>query len=156
LAISFFSKFFNSLVHSHKGFAEERKSFREKIPKYSLKEKSLSLQTHNFEKTESVGINAAHISAKKHVTGSSVFVDDNPPIKGELYGVLITSSIPCGEIISIDVSEALKVASVKGVFTHKDIPLAKSQPEDADNNKVFAEKRDFQTRTSGWNRCCRE
>jgi len=43
------------------------------------------------------------------VKGSAVFTDDLEPLKSELTAILIRSTQPHAEILSIDFSEALKV-----------------------------------------------
>jgi xanthine dehydrogenase/oxidase len=47
--------------------------------------------------------------ASEMVKGSAVFTDDLEPLKSELTAVLIRSTQPHAEILSIDFSEALKV-----------------------------------------------
>jgi xanthine dehydrogenase molybdopterin-binding subunit B len=41
--------------------------------------------------------------------GSAVYVDDLPERKNELTAVLVRSTVPHAEIVSIDFTEALKV-----------------------------------------------
>lgn len=70
----------------------------------------------------SVGKSVSHDSAVGHVTGSSIFIDDRPKHKNEVYVGVIGAPVCAGSILSIDGSEALKVKGVFGVFTGKDIP----------------------------------
>lgn len=51
----------------------------------------------------------AHMWASEMVKGSAVFTDDLEPLKSELTAILIRSTQPHAEILSIDFSEALKV-----------------------------------------------
>jgi len=58
----------------------------------------------------------------KHVTGESQFVDDLLSIEGMLYASVCYSQVAHGELLGIDINEALKIEGVKGIFTAKDIP----------------------------------
>ncbi|MBX3007203.1 MAG: molybdopterin-dependent oxidoreductase [Melioribacteraceae bacterium] len=58
----------------------------------------------------------------QHVKGASKFVDDLPITEGTLYGYVYYSSIAHGEIIDLDIKEALKSDGVKAVLTADDIP----------------------------------
>ena len=42
----------------------------------------------------------------KQTAGESQYVDDMPAMSGQLHAVFVTSKIGCGEIESIDASEA--------------------------------------------------
>lgn len=70
----------------------------------------------------SVGKSVSHDSAVGHVTGSSIFIDDRPKHKNEVYVGVLGAPVCAGSILKIDGSEALKVKGVYGVFTAKDIP----------------------------------
>jgi len=58
----------------------------------------------------------------RHVKGESQFVDDILVPEGLLYAAVSSSEVAHGEIINIDISEALKVEGVKIILTAKDIP----------------------------------
>ena len=58
----------------------------------------------------------------RHVKGESQFVDDILVPEGLLYAAVSCSEVAHGEIINIDISEALKVEGVKIILTAKDIP----------------------------------
>ncbi len=64
---------------------------------------------------------SAHDSAVSHVTGKSEFIDDRPPQQGELYVELLYSPVASGNIDKLDFSEALQLAGVVAIFTHKDL-----------------------------------
>lgn len=70
----------------------------------------------------SVGKSIQHDSAIGHVTGSSIFIDDRPRLKNEVYVGVIGSPICAGKITKIDYQETLKKDGVFGVYTAKDIP----------------------------------
>lgn len=69
-----------------------------------------------------VGKNVPHDSATLHVTGQSMYIDDIPPLRGELYVDFFWSRISHGRIRSIDVSDAQKVPGIVGLFTAADLP----------------------------------
>src|ERR1700722_9146125 len=70
----------------------------------------------------SVGKNIAHDSAVGHVTGQSRFLDDLPPLAGELLAGIVPSPVAHGRVKKLDVSAALSVPGVAAVLTYKDIP----------------------------------
>lgn len=62
-----------------------------------------------------------HDSARGHVTGESVFLDDRPLQRGELHVGLVFSPVAHGKILSIDTSAAVALPGVAGVFTAADL-----------------------------------
>jgi xanthine dehydrogenase large subunit len=69
-----------------------------------------------------VGQNIPHDSAAGHVSGESVFVDDIPAARNEVFCDTVGSPVAHGEIVSIDVEAARKVPGVVAIFTHQDVP----------------------------------
>jgi xanthine dehydrogenase large subunit len=69
----------------------------------------------------SIGKNIPHDSALGHVTGESIFIDDRPFLKGELWVGYLGSPVAAGLLKSIDTSQALKVPGVAGIFTAEDL-----------------------------------
>ncbi len=63
-----------------------------------------------------------HIDSKLHVTGQSLYVDDEPPPADLLHGAVFASPVAHGKLISIDLAEARKCPGVTAVFSYKDIP----------------------------------
>src|SRR5439155_3159048 len=63
-----------------------------------------------------------HDSARGHVSGESVFVDDMPPLRNELLVDFVGSPIAHGRIKSIDVSAARATPGIVAVFTADDVP----------------------------------
>src|SRR5262249_46762880 len=63
-----------------------------------------------------------HDSAREHVTGEAMYLDDLPPIQGELLVDFVGSPVAHGRIRALDVSAAAKVDGVVAIFTHKDVP----------------------------------
>ena len=79
-----------------------------------------------------VGKNVPHDSARGHVTGESVYVDDIPPLHGELLVDFVWSPFAHARIRSVDIDEAKKIAA--GVYTFRDLhhnefgPIFKDEP----------------------------
>ena len=69
----------------------------------------------------SVGQNLPLESARAHVSGESIFIDDIPPAHGEVLVDFLGSPVAHGRINSIDLDEARKVPAVVALFTHRDI-----------------------------------
>jgi xanthine dehydrogenase large subunit len=68
-----------------------------------------------------VGKNIPHDSARGHVTGESVFIDDMPFAKNELIVDCYGSPHAHARIKSIDLSEAEKIEGIAGLYTYKDL-----------------------------------
>lgn len=62
-----------------------------------------------------------HDSALSHVSGESEFIDDRPPVRGELYLGVVMSTRAHARIRRIDASAALRLPGVVGVYTHQDV-----------------------------------
>src|SRR5438046_947726 len=69
----------------------------------------------------SVGKNIPHDSARGHVTGESIYVDDMPPARGELIVDFVWSPVAHGRIRGIDFEPARAVPGVVALFTHRDL-----------------------------------
>jgi len=62
-----------------------------------------------------------HDSSWGHVTGQSVFIDDRPPLRGEVHVGVVGSPVARGRVLSIDTSAARALPGVAGVFTAEDL-----------------------------------
>lgn len=62
-----------------------------------------------------------HDSSWGHVTGESIFLDDRPLLKGEVHVDVFGSPVAHGNIKSIDISEALKVEGIEGIYSADDL-----------------------------------
>jgi xanthine dehydrogenase large subunit len=69
-----------------------------------------------------IGKNIPHDSAREHVTGEAAYLDDLPPLRGELLVDIVGSRLAHARIVSIDVSAALQVPGVVGACTFADVP----------------------------------
>lgn len=68
-----------------------------------------------------VGKNIPHDSAKGHVSGESVFIDDMPFAKNELYVDFLGSPYAHAKINNVDLNEASKIEGIVGLYTYKDL-----------------------------------
>jgi xanthine dehydrogenase large subunit len=81
-----------------------------------------------------VGTDVPHDSARGHVTGESMYVDDLPPQAGELLVDFVMSPHAHARIRSVDVEAARGVPGVHGIYTYKDLahncfgPIIRDEP----------------------------
>lgn len=81
-----------------------------------------------------VGKDVPHDSARGHVTGESMYVDDLPPLANELLVDFVWSPFAHARVKSIDLSEARKLEGIAGLYTHEDLhhncfgPIAQDEP----------------------------
>lgn len=68
-----------------------------------------------------VGKNIPHDSAVGHVTGGSIYIDDIPPVRGELLVDFYWSRVSHARITRIDLDAARRVPGVVALFTAKDL-----------------------------------
>ncbi len=73
-------------------------------------------------RASAAGAPLPHESARSHVTGEAVYIDDIPPARGELLVDFVGSPIAHGRICSIDIQAAARVEGVAVVLVHGDIP----------------------------------
>jgi xanthine dehydrogenase molybdopterin binding subunit/xanthine dehydrogenase small subunit len=69
-----------------------------------------------------IGQPVPHESAHGHVTGEAVYIDDLPPFRDELLVEFVGSPLAHARLIGVDVSEAVKIDGLAGVFTAGDVP----------------------------------
>jgi xanthine dehydrogenase molybdopterin binding subunit/xanthine dehydrogenase small subunit len=69
-----------------------------------------------------IGEPVPHESAHRHVTGQAVYIDDLPPFRDELSVEFIGSPLAHARIAGVDVSDAMKIEGLAGVFTAADVP----------------------------------
>jgi xanthine dehydrogenase large subunit len=70
----------------------------------------------------SVGKTIPHDSAVGHVTGRAAYIDDMPPLSGELVVGFVGSPVACGVLNGVDASAARTVPGVVAVLTAADVP----------------------------------
>jgi xanthine dehydrogenase large subunit len=69
-----------------------------------------------------VGKDIPHDSARGHVSGQSVYIDDIPPQKNELLVDFFGSPVAHCKIIEVDISIAAKLPGIEAIYTYKDLP----------------------------------
>jgi xanthine dehydrogenase large subunit len=69
-----------------------------------------------------IGQPLPHESARGHVCGEAVYVDDLPPLRGEIVVDFVGSPVAHGRIKSVDVAAAGTADGVVAVFTAADVP----------------------------------
>src|SRR6184192_1389289 len=69
-----------------------------------------------------VGKNIPHESAAGHVSGQSLFIDDIPPARDELFVDVVGSPVAHGRLRRVDAAGALAAPGVVAVFDHTAIP----------------------------------
>src|SRR2546429_840425 len=69
----------------------------------------------------SVGKNIPHDSARGHVSGESIYVDDMPQARGELIVDFFWSPVAHGRIRSLDIDKARAVPGVAALYTYRDL-----------------------------------
>src|SRR5262245_59372030 len=70
----------------------------------------------------SLGQPIPHDAARAHVCGEAAYLDDLPPLRGELWVDAVGSPVAHGRITAVDVESARRVAGVVAVLTWADVP----------------------------------
>ncbi len=68
-----------------------------------------------------VGRNIPHDSARGHVTGESIYIDDMPPLRNEVIVDFFWSGVAHGRIRSLNLDRARGLDGVVALFTHRDL-----------------------------------
>ncbi|MBX9671562.1 MAG: xanthine dehydrogenase molybdopterin binding subunit [Candidatus Obscuribacterales bacterium] len=90
-----------------------------------------------------MGKDIPHDSAVGHVSGESIYIDDMPPLRNELFVDFVGSPYAHGKLISIDLSVAREIPGVVGLFTHKDLahnrlgPIIQDEPLLVEDEAMF-------------------
>jgi xanthine dehydrogenase large subunit len=63
-----------------------------------------------------------HDSAREHVTGEALYLDDLPALRNELLVDVVGSPLAHGRIKSIDVAAAFQIEGIVAIYTHADVP----------------------------------
>jgi xanthine dehydrogenase large subunit len=69
-----------------------------------------------------IGKDIAHDSAVTHVTGESIFLDDLPPLAGELLAGIVPAPFAHGTLKHLDLSASKTVPGMVSILTAKDVP----------------------------------
>jgi len=90
-----------------------------------------------------VGKDVPHDSARGHVTGESMYIDDLPALPNELLVDFVWSPYARARVKSVDLSEARTLPGIAGLYTHEDLshncfgPIAKDEPLLAEDEIFF-------------------
>ncbi len=86
-----------------------------------------------------VATDQPHDSARKHVTGTAVYIDDMPEPEGTLHVGLGYSAIGHGRIRAMDLDAVRKAPGVVDVLTYKDVPGENDvSPSGMHDDPIFA------------------
>lgn len=80
-----------------------------------------------------------HDSAREHVTGEAIYVDDMPPSRGELIVDFVWSPVAHGRIRNIDLGGARELPGVVGLYTHRDLAHNRFGPSTTKDEILIAE-----------------
>ncbi|MEP0944392.1 MAG: xanthine dehydrogenase molybdopterin binding subunit [Rhizobiaceae bacterium] len=86
-----------------------------------------------------VGKGYAHDSARRHVRGEALYIDDMPDLPGTLHVAPILSPVARGTLRGIDASKAVEAAGVVRVLTVEDIPGKNEAAPILHGEPIFAE-----------------
>lgn len=84
--------------------------------------RKLKTPANSNEFSATIGKNDPHESAKRHVSGQAVYVDDIPEPQNTLYAAVYLSPVASGAIQKIDVKEVKDSEGVIDVITANDVP----------------------------------
>ncbi len=80
-----------------------------------------------------------HDSAREHVTGEAVYVDDMPPLRNELIVDFLWSPVAHGRIRVLDLEPARGIPGVVALFTHRDLAHNRFGPSQIQDELLIAE-----------------
>jgi xanthine dehydrogenase large subunit len=83
--------------------------------------------------------NLPHDSAREHVTGEAIYVDDMPPTRGELIVDFLWSPVAHGRIRSLEIERAREVPGVVALYTHRDLGHNRFGPSAEKDELLLAE-----------------
>ncbi len=83
-----------------------------------LRQTPVSLQTQD----RPLAAHPSHDSARSHTAGTSVYLEDQAPVQGEVYVALVPSPVAHGILLDLNFDEALQVEGVIADFTAQDLP----------------------------------
>lgn len=87
-----------------------------------------------------IGQSLPHDSAREHVRGEAVYIDDMPPLRGELIVDFVVSAVAHGTIKSIEISQARAVPGIHAVLIAADVPENLVGPVVHDEELLAAKK----------------
>ncbi|XP_030627213.1 aldehyde oxidase 5 [Chanos chanos] len=130
LALSFFYKFYMQVLLELKSrgvdvcdvpleYLSALKPFKNEVPQGKH---SFQLVPEIQSSMDPVGRPSMHRAAYQQATGEAQYYDDIPPVKGELFVSMVTSTRAHAKIIAIDASVALTMPGVVTFISAGDVP----------------------------------
>ncbi|XP_072306445.1 aldehyde oxidase 5 [Eucyclogobius newberryi] len=130
LALSFFYKFYLYVMEEMRArgvsgarVPEEHLSaltpFRNQVPQGA---QSFQLVSQSQSSFDPVGRPSMHCSGLEQATGEAKYYDDLPPVHGELFVHMVTSTRAHAKVINIDPSRALQMPGVVSFISATDVP----------------------------------
>src|SRR5262249_27470314 len=81
-----------------------------------------------------------HDSADGHVRGTAAYLDDWPPLRGELVVDFVGSPVAHGKLLAVHADDARQVDGVVAVLTAADVPENATGPGFHDEQALAAER----------------
>ncbi len=100
--------------------------------------KPTGLNSLKVERSE-VGKGYAHDSARRHVRGEAIYIDDMPDLPGTLHIAPVLSPVAHGKIKSIDASKAMEASGAVCFLAAQDIPGKNEAAPILSGEPIFAE-----------------
>ena len=69
-----------------------------------------------------LGKSLPHDSARIHVTGEAIYIDDMPPLRDEVLVDFVGSPLAHARLKTVDVSAAARLQGIVAAFTRADVP----------------------------------
>ncbi|XP_067116672.1 aldehyde oxidase 5 [Osmerus mordax] len=149
LALSFFFKFYMQVVQdlherdvSVNGLPLEHvsalKPFKNEVPQGHH---SFQLVPECQPIDDPVGRPKEHQASYEQATGEAKYYDDLPPVQGELFVFMVTSTRAHAKLINIDPSEALGMSGVVTFLSARDVPGQNKRLWFNNPEELFAEEK---------------
>uniref|UniRef100_A0A3Q3WHF2 Uncharacterized protein n=1 Tax=Mola mola TaxID=94237 RepID=A0A3Q3WHF2_MOLML len=146
LCISFFFKFYMQVLQEIKGRTSifprsiSALSSLSRTKCHRVDNPSRLLVSEAQTSNDTVGRPSMHQSAFQQATGEARYYDDLPPVQGELFIFMVTSTRAHAKILNIDPSEALNMPGVVTFLSAGDVPGANRRLWFNNPEELFAEE----------------
>ncbi|KAJ0062371.1 hypothetical protein NL108_010976 [Boleophthalmus pectinirostris] len=150
LVLSFFYKFYMYVTEEmrKRGVSDARlpaeylsalTPFKNDVPQGT---QSFQLVSQSQPSLDPVGRPSMHCSGVEQATGEAKYYDDLPPVHGELFVHMVTSTRAHATIINIDPTQALQMPGAVTFISAADVPGSNQRPWFNTVEEIFAEKED--------------
>ncbi|XP_020797493.1 aldehyde oxidase 5 [Boleophthalmus pectinirostris] len=148
LVLSFFYKFYMYVTEEmrKRGVSDARlpaeylsalTPFKNDVPQGT---QSFQLVSQSQPSLDPVGRPSMHCSGVEQATGEAKYYDDLPPVHGELFVHMVTSTRAHATIINIDPTQALQMPGAVTFISAADVPGSNQRPWFNTVEEIFAEK----------------